>query len=181
VSDLTGRVLWLEREVARLSRRIGSPFALARTTNAPDDSGAVQTVQAQLDPLSTRDGIPVMYHYGFGSVPPIGTDLHIAYLDGDRSKGIVIASGNQAARLSGKSPGDAWMAGHDFSIVINAGGINITGNVTHNGNYTLDGTMAITGALTATQGITAGAGGADQVTLQKHVHVSNGVTPTPGT
>lgn len=48
-------------------------------------------------------------------------------------------------------------------------GIVITGNV------------AITGVLTATQGIAAGYGGADLVTVQNHVHPSNGSPPTPGT
>jgi len=55
------RLTMLEREVADLKRRLGTPFALSRTTLAADDTGAVQMLQAQLDPLSRRDGIPLLY------------------------------------------------------------------------------------------------------------------------
>lgn len=46
---------------------------------------------------------------------------------------------------------------------------------------TTPGAVTITGNLIVTGTITAGQGGADQVTLQQHIHPSNGAPPTPGT
>ena len=92
---------------------------------------------------------------------------------------------------------------HDLTDAIFIPGIRSKGNVpsninttaaefrTFSGNtkisfndtdgITLTGKVNIVGPLTATQNITAGYGGADSVTLQNHVHPSNGAPPTPGT
>src|SRR4051794_25255534 len=67
---LEARVAMLERQLASLLRRHGAPFALARSTLPVVDTGAVQTVQAQLDALSVREGIPVLYGYGVTGSPP---------------------------------------------------------------------------------------------------------------
>ncbi len=39
----------------------------------------MQKVQAQLDALATRDGIPVLYGYGVTGSPPSAADLHVAF------------------------------------------------------------------------------------------------------
>jgi phage gp45-like len=106
MGDQEARIAMLERQVAALTRRLGTPFTLARSTVAPNDAGAVQTIQGQLDALSTRDAMPVLYHYGFTGSPPIGTDKLVAFLDGDRSKGLVIATGHQEYRLTGLANGE---------------------------------------------------------------------------
>ncbi|HUB12873.1 MAG TPA: phage baseplate assembly protein [Acetobacteraceae bacterium] len=93
VAMLARQVVMLERQVSALMLRRGAPFALARTTLAVNDTGPVQTVQAQLDALSTRDNIPVLYGFGVTGSPPMGTDLHLAFLDGDRAKSLAIAGG----------------------------------------------------------------------------------------
>ncbi len=85
----------------------GSPFALARTTTNTNDGGPVQTVQARLDALSVRDKIPLLYGFGMTASPPIGADLHVAFLDGDPSKAVAIASGHQTYRLRGLGAGDS--------------------------------------------------------------------------
>jgi phage gp45-like len=169
------RIALLELAVRRLQRRHGSPFGMARSTAAPDDSGAVQTTQMQLDPLSTREAVPMLFHYGFGSVPPVGSDYIVCYIDGDRSKAVAIASGNQGTRMTGMVASDAWLAGHGWSIVITGTGIAIKGNATLQGN------IAVTGSLTATGAIIAGFGGGDQVGLQTHEHPEDDAPPNPGT
>jgi phage baseplate assembly protein V len=131
---LEARVAMLERMVGRLQRRMGAPFALTQSTLAPNDTGVVQTVQLRLDPLSLRDGVPVLYDYGFTGCPPIGANFHVAYIDGDRSKAVAIASGHQTYRLTGLAPGDSaqydsrgayvWFTPN--GIVINAAGQNLT-------------------------------------------------------
>jgi phage gp45-like len=163
----------LERRVAALERRKAAPFGLARTTLAPDDSGSVQTVQARMDAFSVSDAIPILFHYGYGSVPPIGTDLHLAYIDGDRSKAVAMATGNQTTRRRGHVSGDVWMDGHGWSIVINAGGLEITGNVQ------ITGDVKIIGKADVTQEVTAKFGGAS-VTLSQHLDPQGG-PPIPGT
>ena len=173
---LEARIVMLERQlvsqgrqIPALSQRRGAPFALARSTMNVNDSGPVQTVQAQLDALSTRDNIPVLYHYGFFGAPPVGADLHVAFLDGDRSKAVVIASNHQSHRMTGVSPGDAGLYAQGAIIHLKSGGIAMSGNVT------------LTGNLTVTGSVTAGAGGGDQVTLQQHRHPANNTPPTAGT
>ena len=183
---LESRVAMLERLVSRLLRARGSPFALAQSTLAPTDTGPVQTVQLQLDPLSLRDNVPVLYDFGFTGCPPIGANFHVAYLDGDRSKAIAIASGHQTYRLTGLAPGDSALydsRGAHIWLTPSGIGISTTGALTiAANNITLDnsGNLAVTG------NVTAGNGGADQVTLQLHRHGTAGasaastVVPTPG-
>ena len=129
----------------------------------------MQTVQAQLDALSTRDNIPVLYHYGFFGAPPVGADLHVAFLDGDRSKAVVIASNHQSHRMTGVAPGDAGLFAQGAIIHLKSGGIAMTGNV------------MLTGNLSVTGSVIAGAGGGDQVTLQQHKHPANNTQPMAGT
>ena len=164
------------RQISALSARRGSPFALARTTMAPDDSGAVQTVQAQIDALSRRDNIPILYHYGFFSSPPAGADLHLAFLDGDRSKAVAVASNHQSHRMTGAAPGDSGLYAQGALIHLTSGGIIVTGNITHTGNLTVKGSISATGEVTARSG-----GGS--VTLSRHHghNAGSSTPPTPGT
>ena len=179
---LEARIVMLERQlaaqgrqIAAMSQRRGAPFALARSTMNVNDSGPVQTVQAQLDALSTRDNIPVLSNYGFFGAPPIGADLHVAFLDGDRSKAVVIASNHQSHRMTGVAPGDAGLYANGAIVHLSSTGIGLTGAISHTGNYTLTGNLTVTGS------VTAGAGGGDSVTLQGHRHPATNTPPTAGT
>ena len=162
VAMLARQVVMLERQVSALMLRRGAPFALARTTLAVNDTGPVQTVQAQLDALSTRDNIPLLYGFGVTGSPPIGTDLHLAFLDGDRAKSLAIAGGHQTYRLRNLSVGDfgalrsprcLYLADRWGPSVACAGQ-----------------PMTIAGDLHVTGAVIAGYGGADQVGLQTHKH-----------
>ncbi len=95
---LERRVAMLERLVERLTRRNGTPHTLGRTLMDANDSGAVQTIQTRFDALTIGDNVPVLYHHGFFSVPPIGADVHVSFLNGDRSKAVIVASNVQGAR-----------------------------------------------------------------------------------
>ena len=172
---LEQRILYLERRIERLERRRGGvPQAFGRSLMAADDSGPVQTVQTQLDALTWADGIPVLYHYGYFASPPIGTDFHLSFLDGDRSKAVIVASNNQDARFTGAALADAGLFAHGLLFHLTASGFLVTGNTTHTGNYTLNGDQHATGA------VIGGYGGGDQVGLQTHFHPSNGAPPGPG-
>jgi phage gp45-like len=162
VSMLAHKVAALERQLNAQSARRPVPFALARTTLAVSDAGPVQTVQAQLDALTMRDNIPLLYGFGVTGSPPIAADLHVAFIDGDRSKAVAIASGHQTYRLRNLGLGDSALYDIRGAYVwLTAGGpsVNCAGNP-----------MTVTGDLHVTGAVIAGYGGADQVGLQSHRH-----------
>src|SRR5580700_2522275 len=69
VAMLARQVVMLERQVSALMLRRGAPFALARTTLAVNDTGPVQTVQAQLDARQHTVALQVRCHR-------LGADRH---------------------------------------------------------------------------------------------------------
>jgi phage gp45-like len=168
-------VAQLEQRLERLERTVRLLTALSRSTAAAIDSGNVQTMQGQIDPLSFQDRIPTLLNYGFSSSLPVGGDKAMIFLNGDRSQGIVVATGHQTYRYRGLLEGqsvmyDMW----DHSLLMSETGASLVGNLT------------ITGTLTVTGGIIAGFGGADQVGLQTHnhtvpEHAGLSSAPTPGT
>ncbi len=176
---LEARIAALERRVAELTRRQSVPGTLAKSTLAPNDAGAVQQVQATWEAgYSSRDNIDVLYHYGFSAAPPIGTDLHLAFIDGSKSKPVVVATGHQTYRLRGISSGDvALYDSRGVSIWLTASGPVVTCNGLP---------MTVNGDLRVTGQVFAGYGGADQVGLQTHKHgtgsaAAGTVAPTAGT
>jgi phage gp45-like len=175
--DLEARVAQLERLVARLSRQNGSAISFARSTMAPVDSGAVQTVQAQFDALTVRDAIPVVQQYGLASAMPAGGDKVVAHLGGQRSLAVAIATGHQAYRQRNQAVGEVTL--YDMwgrNIRLTAAGVTINCGALP---------MTITGNLRVTGSVIAGYGGADQVGLQTHRHgtgtnAAGTVVPTAG-
>jgi phage gp45-like len=157
------RVSMLEQRIERLERALRLQVALSRSTAPSNDAGVVQFNQGQIDPLSMQDNIPTLLNYGFSSSLPVGGDKAMIFIGGDRSQGVVVATGHQAYRYKGLLEGqsvmyDMW--GHSF--LLSATGASLVGN------------------LTVTGSITAGAGTGDSVTLQGHRH-SGGAAPTAGT
>jgi phage gp45-like len=172
-SMLEARVAMLERQLAAMMQRRGTPFALARSTLAVNDTGPVQTVQLQLDALSVRDNVPMLYGYGVTGSPPISADFHVAFLDNDRSKAVAIANGHQTYRLRGLGTGDAALYDNRGAYVwlTSAGpAVNCGGRP-----------MTISGDLHVTGAVIAGYGSTDQVGVQTHKHATNDVAPTAGT
>lgn len=109
-----------------------------------NDSGSTQRLQVQLSPIEVRDNTPRLAEYGFTSFPPNGSDAVVIFLGGDRSAGVIVATGNQAARLKPLTVGE--VAIHDdqgqfvyltrAGIVINGGGLPV--NVTNSPHVTID-------------------------------------------
>ena len=175
---LEARIAALERLVHRLMRRNGTPFAMARSTLPTNDTGAAQTVQAQLDALSVRDGIPLLYNFGHTGSPPIGADLHVCFIDSDRSKAVAVASGHQSYRLRNLGPGDSALYDMRGAYVwLTPTGLLINGQ----GLPTL-----VTGDLHVTGEVYRGYGGPAQVGLGSHRHglgtaAAGTVAPTAST
>ncbi|STJ26668.1 bacteriophage Mu Gp45 protein [Citrobacter braakii] len=88
----------------QLLRRIQMAVSIARVTSA-SDSGPIQKLQIQT-PLEVRGDTPRMSDFGFSSGLPVGSDVVVAFLGGDRSSGVIIASNHQSYRQSCLNPGE---------------------------------------------------------------------------
>lgn len=128
--------------ILRLYRRIMMMVGRGRVT-VVDDTGAVQKVQLDfLSPLEVRDGTPRLLDYGFTSYPPSNTDAVVLFVGGDRSNGVIIATGNQTFRLKGLATGDvALYDSRGQSITLTATGIVVNGNGL---NLTVNNTPVVT-------------------------------------
>lgn len=113
----------IERLWGRVSRMVGRG-----RVSLVDDAGSVQLLQVALGADETQDKIPRLAEYGFTSMPPVGSDAVVLFLAGERSNGVVVATGNQRYRLKGLRNGDVAlydMRGQsvmltDSGIVLNA-------------------------------------------------------------
>jgi len=70
----------------QLLRRVQMALSIGRVT-ATSDSGPIQKLQVQT-PLEVRGDTPRMSDFGFSSGLPVGTDVVITFLGGDRSSGV---------------------------------------------------------------------------------------------
>lgn len=113
----------------RLARRILLLLGRGRvmTTN---DSGPVQLVQVQINDLETIDGLRRLAEFGFTSMLPRDTDVAIAFLGGDRSNGVVVASNHQPSRPRDLKAGETMIYTQDGKqIYLTAsGGILVKAN-----------------------------------------------------
>ena len=94
----------LDGKVRVLYRKSMMAFSTGKVT-AMKDTGGVQVLQYQ-HPVEVRGSTPRMMEFGFSSGLPVGTDVLIACIGGDRSSGIVIATNHSGYRHSGLNPGE---------------------------------------------------------------------------
>ncbi len=89
------------------------------------DYGPVQKMQVKFLNLETHDNLPRLAEFGFSSNPPSGSDAVVAFLGGDRSNGVVVATGHQPSRPTGLLPGESMLYSQDGKHVYMtaAGGI----------------------------------------------------------
>lgn len=106
----------------RLTQRILLGIARALVT-VVRDSGGIQIMQVKLSASEVRDGLPRFAEFGFSSNPPDGTDAVVAFVAGDRSKGIVIGTCHQPSRPRNLSPGETILHSQDGkSVYLTAAG-----------------------------------------------------------
>lgn len=76
-------------------------------SSAPtNETGSGQTVQLTHRTGELQDGVQSMQLYGFASSPNSGTDHLVIYLEGDRNKGVAIASNDQRVRPKNMAGGE---------------------------------------------------------------------------
>ncbi|WP_244109348.1 phage baseplate assembly protein V [Burkholderia anthina] len=128
----------------RVARRILTMIGAARITTF-NDAGPVQKLQVKVNGLETIGNLANLMHFGFASGPPVGTDVAIVFIGGDRSNGVVVGSNHQASRPRNLKAGEAMIYSQDGKqiyltesggIIVNANGqdvqVNDATNVTIN-------------------------------------------------
>lgn len=93
--------------IDRLFRRVMLVIGLGRITIVNDSQPSTQFCQVMLGGDEIRDNTPRIAEFGFSSNPPAGSDAVVVFLGGDRSKGVIIATNNQATRHTGLQPGES--------------------------------------------------------------------------
>ncbi|EPB0882567.1 TPA: phage baseplate assembly protein domain-containing protein [Yersinia enterocolitica] len=91
-------------QFSKLYRQIKMMLGVGRVTGS-HDGGSVQTVQYQT-PLEVRSDTPRLAEFGFSSGLPVGTDVVIGFLGGDRSSAVIIGSNHQSFRHVGLNSGE---------------------------------------------------------------------------
>lgn len=71
-----------------------------------DDKTKIQQIQASLLAGELKGGIENYQNYGFSSVPLQGMEVLVVFCGGDRSNGVVVASGDRTYRLKELQPGE---------------------------------------------------------------------------
>lgn len=90
--------------ISSLYRRAMMMLGVGRAT-LTNDAGGVQQIQYET-PLEVKNNTPRLMEFGFASSLPEGADVLIAYLSGDRSNAVVIASGHKGSRKTGLNSGE---------------------------------------------------------------------------
>lgn len=114
-------------DLNRLARRI--LLLMARGAIAlVDDTKSVQTLQVRLNALELIPDVPRYAEYGFTSNPPTGTQALVAFKNGDRNDGFVIATSNAKYRMKALESGEMAISDDKGqSVYLSASGIIVNG------------------------------------------------------
>ena len=93
----------MNQNLKRAAVRIAGMLGIGRITSQKD-SGEIQQAQYQT-PLEVASA-PRMADFGFSSGLPVGTDVVIAFIGGERSSPVIIASNHQGYRRTGLNEGE---------------------------------------------------------------------------
>ncbi len=121
--------------INKLYRRALMMLGLGKITATSKDDGAAQKTQYQTD-MEVKNDTPRMSEFGFSSHLPLGTDVLVAYLGGDRSSAVIIGSNHQGFRHKNLAAGetviyDQWgkyVKLTEAGIIVEANGKAVTVN-----------------------------------------------------
>lgn len=151
----------------RTARRVMMALGIGRQTANTNETPNTPTVQAALAAGEMKADLPIMQEYGLASRPVPGSDLVIAFIGGDRTRGVVIATGDQRGRPKDLQPGEVCLfhpsTGSRVWLKLD-GSISI---MPANGKTALEGDLTASGTITGNEVVAQG------VKLSGHVH-SNG-------
>lgn len=131
-----------------LRQRVHGMLAIARTTAPADESGSIQRLQLLVRgsgaPAELRDPVRSMQIFGLASSPIPGAHHLVVFLDGDRSKGVAIASEDPRYRPEPAEGETILFNAFGMSIAMSSGGVAINPN---GQKVTIDGTLDVTGDI----------------------------------
>ena len=166
--------------IDRLYHRIMLVIGRGRITTL-NDAGAVQLMQVKLGALETTDNLPRLAEYGFNSNPPVGSDAVLLFVGGNRTNGVVIATGNQQFRMKSLAPGEVSLSDNlGQTVYLSQAGIVVKGaglpmKLTNTPSITLDtpsvvmtGNVTVQGNLTEQANLTV-----DQTTTTANLEVGS--------
>lgn len=146
----------------RIWRRLVVAIGRGRVTIV-DDAAQVQRMQVQLSADEIKDGTPRLAEYGFQSNPPPGSDCVVLFLAGERTNGVVVATGNQTWRLRALATGEVALSDDKGQkVYLSADGIRIDGGglpmqIFNTPSLTINSpAVHMTGALTVDGAINSG-------------------------
>ena len=138
----------IEKIMQRITMLVGRGKVLLGS-----DAGVVQRLQVQLSAQDIKDNTARLGEYGLSSLPPAGSDAVVLFLGGNRSNGVIIATGNQTYRLKNLKPGEVALYDNlGQSVYLTQAGIVVDGAslpITINGNVTINGNLTTTGDVVA--------------------------------
>lgn len=116
----------MNQALRTLGIRLAGIIGIGRVT-AQSDGDSVQRVQYET-PLEVASA-PRLSEFGFSSALPANTDVVLAFLAGDRSNPVIIASNHQAYRHSGLNSGEVAVYNQwGLNIVLTENGILVNAN-----------------------------------------------------
>jgi phage baseplate assembly protein V len=142
-----------------LGRRIANMLSRGVVTLA-NAAGKLQTLQIALLDDEAKDSVEHFEPFGFTSNPHPGAEVLAAFIEGDRSHGIVIVAADRRYRVQNLQPGEVAIY-DDHGAVIK---LTQTGIVINGGGHPIN----ISGA--ATVNVTGGDVVADGISLKTHRH-----------
>lgn len=117
----------LKQQLTTVAHRLQMVFTLARTSTEVNDSGVIRLVQGLLGYNQIGDNTNIMQQYGFASNLPIGTDVAVVCVNGNRSVRVILGSNHQSYTI--KNLGNGSVALYDMfnnKIVLSSTGISLT-------------------------------------------------------
>lgn len=114
---------------AAIWRRVMNMIGFGTVTQV-NDAGPVMMLQVRFGTEQLSDAVPLVQHFGFSGVPPIGSNVACNFLGGDRANKAAIASNHRASRPTGRVAGESTVFNafgmsiylSQTGIVVNAGG-----------------------------------------------------------
>jgi phage baseplate assembly protein V len=160
--------------IERIWRRLLLALGRGRITFI-DDAGPVQKLQVKLGAEEVKDNTPRLSEYGFQSVPPAGSDAVVIFIAGERTNGVVVATGNQTYRMRGLASGEVAISDDKGQhVYLSAAGIRVDGGgkpieITNTPSVLVDtaamhvtGSLQVDGDITSSSNVTAAGNVGDQ-------------------
>lgn len=186
--------------IERIWRRLVLAIGRGRITFI-DDAHQVQRAQVKLSGDEVKDDTPRLSEYGFQSNPPAGSDCIVLFLAGERTNGVVVATGSQQYRMRNLATGEVAISDNKGQhVYLSAAGIRVDGGglpiqILNTPSVLIDsaavrmtGTLQVDGNVTGGANITAAAevrdqGGSKSMSGMRTVYNGHhhGASPLPDT